>query len=135
MKTTLLAVVLALACAPLVQAKEGERPQRLRAAAGERPGAEGPLPLEGFDAATREKLRAAHAAAEKDPAVIKAREDMKKAAEAARAAHKAAMLKADPSLADALDKIEARMKERREKMQEQMRERREKHEAGKPAAE
>ena len=141
MKLTRLPVFLALAAAPFALAKDGpgQRPQGQRPeGAGQHEGPGGPggefRMFEGLDDATKAKLKAAHEVAEKDPAVIKAKEDVKKAMEAAHAAHKAAMLKADPSLAETLDKVEARMKERREKVRERIQDRREKHGKGKEGA-
>ena len=68
-------------------------------------------PLECLTPAEREQLKAAHKTAKKDPAVVEAKKNLESAHKAFMEAEKAALLKADQTLAPVLDKLEKARKE------------------------
>ncbi len=68
-------------------------------------------PLECLTPAEREQLKAAHKTAKKDPAVVEAKKNLETAHKAFMEAEKAALLKADQTLAPVLDKLEKARKE------------------------
>lgn len=127
--TKLLPAILALAVAPFALAKGDHKKGDAKKCADQEQQCE----MQGIDDATKTKLKAAMETAAKDPEVVKAKQafdaardkaktaegdaktaaqaEVKTAAQAFHAANKAAMLKADPSLAAAIAKCEASCKE------------------------
>ena len=77
---------------------------------GGRPGGPGGALLESLTPAERQQFLDARKKAEADPAVTAAKATAEAELKEAREAHKAAMLKADPTIGPILEKIEAAMK-------------------------